>query len=400
MSDLRRSRPLALLTTALAFGIACDAAASSDGGGVAVRDSAGIAIVESAAPGEDTPRWRAVDSTALRIGAVEGPVEYVFDDIEAALRLSDGRIVVADGGSRSLRFFDSAGTFLHATGRQGGGPGEFEILDAVHLIAGDTLLAWDRRLKRVSVVAPTGEFQRSIAVQPPGGHRGPANVVDATDDGRLLVHLSDMSGMVDGTTWSRRDTLTIMLYSRDGQPLDTLGVWAGTEGYAHGMTGGPLVFGRSTDIEATDGALFVADNDRYEILVHDLTGELRTIVRRTHAERPVTSADIDRYHREAREGGPLRPAWAARIADTPFPERMPAFEGLLVDAAGRLWVEDYEPWPVDEVGWSVFSPEGHLVATARTAGDLRVTQIGEDWILGVHRDDLGVQTVRLHRLAR
>ena len=53
----------------------------------------------------------------------------------AALRLPNGQIVIANSGSNELRYYDSAGVFLYAVGREGFGPGEFKDIGGVWLVA-------------------------------------------------------------------------------------------------------------------------------------------------------------------------------------------------------------------------------------------------------------------------
>jgi len=57
----------------------------------AVRDSAGIAIVETTSPAAE---WRLSPEPVLRIGVVDGDDAYQFSSIVFAARLSDGRIVI------------------------------------------------------------------------------------------------------------------------------------------------------------------------------------------------------------------------------------------------------------------------------------------------------------------
>ena len=74
---------------------------------VVVRDSAGVEIVVSHRRGWDTPMtWRVNAQPTLEIGKVTGEPGYEFDQIAGLVRLDDGRIVVADGGSSEVRFFD------------------------------------------------------------------------------------------------------------------------------------------------------------------------------------------------------------------------------------------------------------------------------------------------------
>ena len=78
------------------------------------RDSAGIRIVENA-----QPAWSASDALTLSaapslvIGNRVGEA-YEFSRVAGTARLSDGRIVIADGGSLQLRFYDASGSFLNS----------------------------------------------------------------------------------------------------------------------------------------------------------------------------------------------------------------------------------------------------------------------------------------------
>jgi len=102
---------LPLLTTCTVAALACSGG-DVKGSSSTVRDSAGIAIVENHTPlWTETERWRLSDEPVLQIGAVDGDDAYLFSQITGALRLSDGRIVVANGASRELRHRLPSGGF-------------------------------------------------------------------------------------------------------------------------------------------------------------------------------------------------------------------------------------------------------------------------------------------------
>ncbi|MBB4636904.1 hypothetical protein [Longimicrobium terrae] len=48
----------------------------------------------------------------------------------------------------------------------------------------------------------------------------------------------------------------------------------------------------------------------------------------------------------------------------------------------------------------MIAPDGRVRGTVSMPGDLNVTQIGADWVLGIAMDADNVERVRLHRLAR
>ncbi len=61
----------------------------------------GQEVVESAAPRD--PDLRLADEPLLRVGIVNGPLEYIFGNVTGAVRLEDGGIVVADEQSGNIR---------------------------------------------------------------------------------------------------------------------------------------------------------------------------------------------------------------------------------------------------------------------------------------------------------
>ncbi len=97
-----------------------------------MRDSAGIRIVESAAPrwrpGEE---WRLADTPSVHIKAMGADPEAVLLDPSSVYRAADGRYIIADGlfaGHNQVLVFDSAGRYLDDYGREGAGPCEFRQL--------------------------------------------------------------------------------------------------------------------------------------------------------------------------------------------------------------------------------------------------------------------------------
>ncbi|WP_419943063.1 hypothetical protein [Candidatus Palauibacter sp.] len=61
----------------------------------------------------------------MSIGTAGGDPAYELFRVGGAMRLSDGRIVVANAGTGELRVYDPDGIHLASWGGQGDGPGEF-----------------------------------------------------------------------------------------------------------------------------------------------------------------------------------------------------------------------------------------------------------------------------------
>jgi hypothetical protein len=137
---------------------------------------------------------------------------------------------------------------------------------------------------------------------------------------------------------------------------------------------------------------FIGDGRSYEIKSYHWSGSLKRIIRRDHEPAQVTrehrQAHIDAL-RTANDGSPLVDQI---MADAPWPEFFPAFTAAHTDDEGRLWICDV-PEPVAVSGrescWTIYGARGALIARVDMPDDVRVLQVGADFVLGVRfRGDL------------
>ncbi len=159
---------------------------------VQARDSAGVRIVESRCPDESSDlAWRLSPAPVVEIGVQAGDPDYELFGARSSTRLGDGKIVVANAGAHELRWYDAEGLYLTKAGRRGGGPGEFEGLDRVARLAGDSILAYDDERNRVSVFGPGGEPARTATLKGPRGF-----LTGVFGDGSLLITAQAIEGNV------------------------------------------------------------------------------------------------------------------------------------------------------------------------------------------------------------
>jgi hypothetical protein len=83
-----------------------------------------------------------------------------------------------------------------------------------------------------------------------------------------------------------------------------------------------------------------------------------------------------------------------------MPETRPAYGDLLVDESGRLWAAESTRWPALPSYWTVFDVDGGLLGKVELPNRFRVHAVGSDWVLGVWRDDMDVEFVRLYELLK
>lgn len=378
-----------------------------------VRDSAGVRIVESRGPAWDDARaWRLSPEPVVSIGAVDAEPEYQLFGVRAVTRLSDGTIVVANSGSHEIRWYDPRGRFLRSAGGEGSGPGEFTALGWLAALPGDSVVAFDGRLLRLSLFAPDGSFTRSALPQAEGkpGMDHPV-FVESMEDGSLLAfgRVLELEGMAEGPL---RVPMVVYRFNVDGELLDSLGAVYGWEtqvvirrsAATVAMSIGNRPFARNTALTAWGDRYVVGTPTSYELTVHRLDGSVLAIVRLLRDNAALTAADIEAYKSlmlENIDDENARRARRQELDDVDYPTEAPAFGSvILMDTQGDLWVSEFLVRNDQGMSWQVFGPDCRLLGTVRTPARFVPRFIGDDIVLGVWRDELDVEYVRGYALIK
>ncbi|HKJ92576.1 MAG TPA: hypothetical protein VJ957_05370 [Longimicrobiales bacterium] len=383
-----------------------------------VRDSAGVGIAESRAPAWPAGGgWTLAPDPAVRIGSLDGPPELQFDGVVDALRLPDGRIVVADGGSGEVRFYGSDGAFLRRAGGTGEGPGEFRMISGMGRVGGDSVWVYDYSLRRFTMLPTDGGAPRVVSV---GADLPTLVAVGRTSDGgwvmaeawaaRRLAGGGGASGPGGAAqaprTGLRRDPVAYVRIGPDGMLRDTLGLFPGRElelridAEAGRMMMINVPFAHLSSHAMRAGRLFIGDETTFDV------GEYRpdgTPVRRLRIpglDLTLTDDDVQAALQQVLAGLPesARPGIRALWRSYDMPPTRPAYSRLVVDAAGDLWVGEYAHRPATARHWRVFDPEGRWLGVVTVPPDFRITCIDEAGVLGVARDSLDVERVSLFPL--
>jgi hypothetical protein len=183
---------------------------------------------------------------------------------------------------------------------------------------------------------------------PGGGLALPEGFVDG---GRILTSTSAPGTSKPGV---HRGIIMYHLYSLDGQVIDSLGRFPGSELYGTELGRSVSVasrpFGLDAQVAVASERWYYGSSAAYEIEVHSLDG-------------------------------------------------LPAYRRLFVDDVRNLWVEDYtlrdEP-----ATWSIFNLEGRLLGSIEMPPGGLINQIGTDFVLGIWKDELEVEQVRMYRLLK
>jgi hypothetical protein len=273
----------------------------------ATRDSTGIAIRElRTGSSAATIDLRASDQQAIQLTSDDTPFYRVVD----AVRLQNGCIAVGNGGSHQVLVFDARGRRARAIGREERGPGEFQFLSSVSHVAGDTVAAFDGRLRRVSVVTAEGVIAREFVIQPPDTAAPSVlgRAIGATPDRGLILWLQVMPVPEELPRLNQPHTVgqvPVVLFAVDstGRTTRVFGVFPGEElylGTANTPDGvvasnwGPAPFGRWTGFGMSGERVHVFRGGEPEFRVYSPAGDVATICRLPWRGRNVTADDRER----------------------------------------------------------------------------------------------------------
>lgn len=405
------------LVPLLALGACGGGEGNPFGGELAQRDSAGVIILEYPAGAiAAAPAWT-LSAAPLAVIGDDSP-DATLDLSTASMGgiLSDGRVVVATAQPAQLLVFNADGTPGGSLGRQGEGPGEYRFLQAVLVLPGDTVLAFEIVRRKAIRYAPDGTYVGETDF-PLLDDRPIAPILRGRlADGTFVLSGESMLPQAPGGEQKVfRLDLPIFTLDPAAARYDTLTVTKSAQMYASSISMGgqtmpiarPVAFGPTPLVTPTATGVWLSSGESAElreILVPDTAavGTLHRIVRFQMESREVTEADRTRYKTETKEmlasfGAMMPPgmleAEQQKVDETLFANVFPAFGQLRTDLANRLWLGTAAPFGDSQRAWAVLSAEGQLLGRVDLP-DGMLFSAGADRVV-MRREDAATGLVRL-----
>lgn len=273
----------------------------------------------------------------VRIGVLDGELEYVFGWIVDMALGPDLSIFVVEGQGTVVRKYGPDGKYLQTIGREGEGPGEYRGYPEIEITPDNRLVVLDSSNRRITYFDLNGKHLLDWPF--------PADLLSARDlsvdtNGNLWIMTMGMDRELPEWDWPR----SMVQFSPNGEVLSTLpvpsegrggGSWvlASPEGYMW-----PFVDKVSSDM-SPEGYLVSGSNAEYSFDIVHADG---SVLRVERAWEPVKLNGEERSQWEAwaqfldeqrRPGAPE--------IDRHIPELKPAYRQLEVDQDGRIWVDRY-----------------------------------------------------------
>jgi hypothetical protein len=290
-------------------------------------------------------------------------------------------------------------------GRSGSGPFEFRRIDVVGSL-GDTVVVYDAGHSRVSTWLIDGRPVHEIRVDPG------INLEGIDKKGRYLgvttVHMSEYraSGTIENLA-------NIVRLDRAGESGDSLTRLPFAERLVRtdgrSTAAFALPFGRFGLLAPTGSGFCYVYGHLVELKCFNDTGSLISITRVTDVPRQISdeqTADFAHWFASFVADSSGRAAVLKRYRDEwIYPRYSPAIASLIVDQLGCLWLEEYwrprlgsDDWYSKEAQgtgrWLILSQGGLPIARLTVPAEFTPTSIAPDIMIGVWRDQYGVQTIR------
>lgn len=379
-----------------------------------VRDSAGTRLISYGDRDVPKGRWALDPTPTVEVGrgAEDGP--YAFSEIAGIVRLSDGRIAVANQRPSEIRIFDSHGRYDRSLGRNGEGPGEFNRVLWRLLRSGDTLIGIDNS-GRAQIFGTSGDLLRSLPrARPPGTTGNPQRVAfDAT--GSAILHAAELN-----EPNAAPDAQVFMRVSRESPDAEHYVDILRIPWYRPIVARGPAppfeVFGAGVKIAASARRICVGNTNVFAVTCYGHRAQPLVGIRRVIQTRAISQEDRDFFRTSYLAGNKgATPKVIAMIEEsnrlTQFARRAPAFGRLLLAASGELWVSEFDrtehvigppPFrrPQKPLRWSVLAADGTWLSDITTPARFLPYEIGADYIIGTTLGDDDVEHVTMYRIRR
>jgi len=403
--------------------VACDSSGGEEDPAApfTVRDSAGVTIAESAEPlWADDEAWSLASEPSLVIGADPADTTQLLHRVYGVERFPGDTIVVGDWGAKEIYAFGPNRTRLW-TIRQGEGPGEIQSFFGLHRCGRDRFMVDEA--SRVSFFDASGQFLRSTPLV--DLWQSPADAVGVSSDCASILF----------EAWSppppprpNAFRMPYALYWATSEGPDTVVRFDGEERLTmlHEGAGAQVSFFKPWGLEpkwTTDGdAVYFGDSGSPEIRRYGREGELELVMRWNLPPRPVTDEDRAIYGRKRREmldelDGELRQIVRFDVPELDrFPSigaERPYYLRMLVDDAGRLWVQDYprslggyprvlpDAGPGDPpVTWWVFDRDGRWLTSIDLPAELTVQSVQDDAVIAVVPDELEIESLAVYPILK
>lgn len=350
------------------------------------------------------------------IGVETGPEEYSFGQVGGIALTPRNEILVLDSQAKLVRRFDLAGKYLGTFGREGAGPGEFQ-LPRMRVVRNEIWVS-DPRLQRLTVFTLEGDVVRTLS---PPAALGVVDVAYPLRDGSWLgvksvsnfssQHVREITAVPASrqssvfASWRANNKSRLVLAREQTTSLDTIASWdpgaipwfaeeGRAFGFVRGYWGSLAEWGLGGDtivafVSSIDGTLkvWLTRSGRLDVV---RTGRLPI------APQPITEAEVTRLAREEQ----ARTGKSVRLIAPPFKGQLAA---PIVSNNGDVWIlrtvqDPFSDRVVPGPNYLVVPIDGRAQFQVTVPAGFTLYAVVDDFLLGKRKTDNDVDIVQVWRL--
>jgi len=325
---------------------------------------------------------------------------------------ADGWLLVPDTGNHRVAVFDQDGRYHHSFGRQGQGPGEFEMF-YMQSVTGDTVTIFDIMQMRTTIYRTNGTLI-SVTSHHLGPRRPSFSILLGPDGRRIKIGdpppVYTDSRVTTDLFYERR----AVVYSPEGDTLaiiDTPKVPAGRRSYVRPyghFAFGPIYFsGWPTILYDRKQGLMMSTG--MEPVVHwfDLNGRITRVITVEQEREIVTAEERDAIMQLTPEQDYGVPDEATRATARQsremmtIPDTKDHWRWADLDDSGFIWLKAMPDFTVDEafreLAWFVLSPDGEYLGRVETPLEHGTFSKGH-FLCFIEDEETGAKTGMVYRI--
>ncbi|MCY4674292.1 MAG: 6-bladed beta-propeller [Bacteroidetes bacterium] len=349
----------------------------------------------------------------FRIGDESKGDSIFFQDHED-LRLavnSTNHLFVGGYGESPVYSFSGNGEFIGFVGSEGVGPGEFNNSSNIVIGPGDSIYVYDSPTDRISVFEPqTRRYSHGLRVTVDEGedvYRSSAQILlGVVKDGYLFQYNTAYfpPGEPGGYDPDESRLVFVNLVNRQGRlakkSLAELPAGERLIKTSQSRSGStisimPLPFGRSPFFIFDNNQLYAAWNDVIDIAIMSKHGDHLRSIRVGHEALSVTRKELADI--VAHSSKSIR-KWV--LESESIPKTKPAFDALIVDDQGLIWIRKYPDTGDELATWLIVNPTGQLEGKLDLPVGLLLKVIKKDRVYASFYDETSGPYIVAYKIVR
>lgn len=289
-------------------------------------------------PADDTPI--AAPTPLFTVGQAEGAPHEAFMHLAHAAFDAADNLYVLDSGAGTVYVYGPDGRFLRQVGRRGAGPGELELPVRLTVTPEGVMVVTDLRRRGFSLFESDGRYRETMGF--PAGYGIGGLDLRPYPGGGFTTAYQPLPGADTGSVRLVRHPVTGNDAPQELHRFRTDGEVATQVTQLNGRVFLPGIYWGMLP----QGGTALSRSAEYRVELTSPQGETAGHIERPIKPRSVTDADREgeRTKRmEALEEDKAMPAVARQtfirqLDDLQYASRMPVIRGMMLDAAGRIWV--------------------------------------------------------------